>query len=42
MELLGFDFEAGRLDESAHPFCGGVPEDVRMTTRYRDDDFLRR
>jgi carboxypeptidase Taq len=34
MELLGFDFEAGRLDESAHPFCGGVPEDVRMTTRY--------
>jgi carboxypeptidase Taq len=23
-----------------HPFCGGVPEDVRMTTRFRDDDFL--
>jgi carboxypeptidase Taq len=37
---LGFDFEAGRLDVSAHPFCGGVPEDVRMTTRFRDDDFL--
>ena len=41
MKLLGFDFSAGRLDESAHPFCGGVPEDVRLTTRYRDDDFTR-
>ncbi|MEJ6006534.1 carboxypeptidase M32 [Paucibacter sp. AS339] len=40
MQLMGFDFEAGRLDESAHPFCGGVPEDVRITTRYREDDFL--
>jgi carboxypeptidase Taq len=34
MELLGFDFEAGRLDVSTHPFCGGVPEDVRLTTRF--------
>ncbi len=41
MRLLGFDFEAGRLDESAHPFTGGVPEDVRMTTRYREEDFLQ-
>ena len=40
MALMGFDFEAGRLDESAHPFCGGVPEDVRLTTRYREDSFL--
>ena len=40
MQLMGFDFEAGRLDESAHPFCGGVPEDVRMTTRYAEDNFL--
>ena len=37
---LGFDFEAGRLDTSTHPFSGGVPEDVRMTTRYREDQFL--
>ena len=37
---LGFDFSAGRLDVSTHPFCGGVPEDVRMTTRFREDDFL--
>ena len=40
MHLLGFDFEAGRLDVSTHPFCGGVPEDVRMTTRFAEDDFL--
>ncbi len=40
IRMLGFDFEAGRLDVSTHPFCGGVPEDVRMTTRFRDDDFL--
>ena len=40
MRLLGFDFDAGRLDVSTHPFCGGVPEDVRMTTRFREDDFL--
>ncbi len=41
MKLLGFDFAAGRLDESAHPFSGGVPEDVRLTTRYREDDYAR-
>ena len=41
MGLLGFDFEGGRLDVSTHPFCGGVPEDVRITTRYTPDDFVR-
>ncbi len=41
MALLGFDFEGGRLDVSNHPFCGGVPEDVRITTRYREDDFMQ-
>src|SRR5205085_335469 len=41
MDLLGFDFEAGRLDESAHPFSGGVPEDTRLTTRYSTDDLVR-
>ena len=40
VKRLGFDFEAGRLDTSTHPFSGGVPEDVRMTTRYREDQFL--
>jgi carboxypeptidase Taq len=41
MTILGFDFGAGRLDDSAHPFCGGVPEDIRLTTRYREEDFAR-
>ena len=41
MGLLGFDFEGGRLDISTHPFCGGVAEDVRITTRYSEDDFVR-
>ncbi|HRP95687.1 MAG TPA: carboxypeptidase M32 [Rhodocyclaceae bacterium] len=41
MTRLGFDFDAGRLDESAHPFSGGVPEDVRVTTRYRPDECVQ-
>jgi carboxypeptidase Taq len=41
MERIGFDFAHGRLDISAHPFCGGTPEDVRITTRYNEDDFAR-
>ena len=40
MKTLGFDFEHGRLDVSHHPFCGGVPEDVRITTRYDADTFV--
>lgn len=37
---IGFDFDAGRLDVTAHPFCGGGgPRDVRMTTRYDAADF---
>ncbi len=36
METVGFDFDHGRLDESHHPFCGGVPEDIRITTRYSE------
>ena len=41
MSALGFDFTAGRLDVSLHPFCGGVPGDVRITTRYSEDDFTQ-
>src|SRR5690606_10098018 len=37
---VGFDFEHGRLDVSAHPFTGGASGDVRVTTRYREDNFL--
>ena len=39
METIGFDFDHGRLDISHHPFCGGTPDDVRITTRYDADDF---
>jgi carboxypeptidase Taq len=37
--LLKFDFNRGRVDVSKHPFCGGVPEDVRITTRYNEKTF---
>lgn len=40
MKKVGFDFTRGRLDESVHPFCGGVPGDVRLTARYNEKDFL--
>jgi carboxypeptidase Taq len=40
MATLGFDFEHGRLDTSLHPFCGGTPDDVRITTRYDENQFV--
>ncbi len=37
---IGFDFEAGRIDEAVHPFTSSFdPQDVRLTTRY-DEDWL--
>lgn len=37
---IGFDFERGRIDRSAHPFCSGFgPGDCRLTTRYHDHHF---
>ncbi len=41
METLGFDFAHGRLDVSLHPFCGGTADDVRITTRYDEQSFMR-
>jgi carboxypeptidase Taq len=41
MKTVGFDFDHGRLDVSHHPFCGGVPRDVRITTRYDEHDFTK-
>ncbi|MEK6644586.1 MAG: carboxypeptidase M32 [Planctomycetota bacterium] len=39
-EVIGFEFKAGRLDVSKHPFCSGTsPGDVRLTTRYYEDFF---
>lgn len=38
---MGFDFEAGRLDVSTHPFSTNFhAEDVRMTTRYDKKDIF--
>ena len=32
---IGFDFSAGRLDKTTHPFCSAIgPGDCRITTRY--------
>ncbi|BCJ86865.1 carboxypeptidase M32 [Effusibacillus dendaii] len=40
LKKIGYDFEAGRLDVSAHPFATGLnPGDVRITTRFQEDDF---
>ena len=39
-ESLGFDFNAGRIDTTTHPFCTTLgPRDVRLTTRYMESDF---
>jgi len=38
MKSVGFDFDRGRLDESEHPFCGGGTDDVRITTRYSQNN----
>ncbi len=41
LKRMGFDFSRGRIDLSAHPFTEGVTsDDVRLTTRFRTDDFL--
>ncbi|KAF8292108.1 Metallocarboxypeptidase 1 [Trypanosoma cruzi] len=39
MNVWKFDFDGGRQDCSLHPFCGGVKEDVRITTRYDESRF---
>ena len=39
-ETIGFDFDRGRLDVVAHPFCLGVgPDDKRLTTTYDPNQF---
>ncbi|RXY98793.1 carboxypeptidase M32 [Fictibacillus sp. S7] len=40
LKEMGYDFRAGRLDETVHPFAIGLnPGDVRVTTRYVESDF---
>jgi carboxypeptidase Taq len=37
---VGFDFDAGRLDVTTHPFCSGIgPGDCRLATRYNQHHF---
>ncbi len=38
-ERAGLDFDHARLDQSTHPFSGGTPTDVRITTRYDEAQF---
>jgi carboxypeptidase Taq len=39
-KAIGFDFAAGRLDVTTHPFCSGIgPGDCRITTRYNPRHF---
>lgn len=41
LQQIGYDFEAGRIDESVHPFQITLnPGDVRITTHYLQDDVL--
>ena len=40
MKTIGFSSDWGRLDESLHPFCTGVKGDIRITTRYQEDEFI--
>ncbi|MBT2690078.1 carboxypeptidase M32 [Bacillus sp. ISL-47] len=40
LEQMGYNFKAGRLDETVHPFAIGLnPGDVRVTTKYDEEDF---
>lgn len=39
-EKLGFDYRRGRIDVSLHPFCSGSGADIRMTTRFHEDEPL--
>jgi carboxypeptidase Taq len=39
-EAIGFDFDRGRIDISAHPFTTGLgPGDTRITTRFEETNF---
>lgn len=40
LEVIGFDRNRGRLDVTTHPFCMGMPSDVRLTTRYDEKNPL--
>ena len=39
-ETFGYDFSRGRIDTAVHPFCSGTGNDVRITTRFDENDPL--
>ena len=39
MIILDYDLDRGRLDTSTHPFSSGSYDDVRITTRYNENEF---
>jgi len=42
LKAMGFDFRAGRLDKSAHPFTTGISaRDVRLTSHYDEGDLAK-
>jgi carboxypeptidase Taq len=41
-EAIGYDFGAGRIDTTTHPFCTTLgPADCRLTTRYNEQNFTQ-
>ena len=39
---IGFNFDAGRIDTTTHPFCTTLgPGDCRLTTRYNEQNFTQ-
>ncbi|MDC7241263.1 MAG: carboxypeptidase M32 [Spirochaetales bacterium] len=41
LENMGYDFDAGRLDESVHPFTTTLgSRDIRLTTAFHENDFI--
>ncbi|SDG54150.1 carboxypeptidase Taq [Limimonas halophila] len=39
MRTMGLETAHSRLDTSSHPFTGGAPDDIRITTRWDERDF---
>ena len=40
LNVIGYDLERGRFDETVHPFTTGAYDDVRITTKYFEENFL--
>ncbi len=41
-EAIGYDFDAGRIDTTTHPFCTTLgAADCRLTTRYSEKNFTQ-